>query len=60
MYQPGFEPATPWLLSEYAIHYTTAAVKETVSSVPELFRADSGTNLIKQRENQIGRSVAQW
>ena len=26
MYQPGFEPATSRLLSEYAIHYTTAAV----------------------------------
>ena len=26
MYQPGFEPATSRLLSEYAIHYTTAVV----------------------------------
>ena len=29
MYQPGFEPATSRLLSEYAIHYTTAAVRNT-------------------------------
>ena len=36
---------------------------ETVSSVPAWFRADSGTNLIKQGENVTGRSsgsVAQW
>ena len=31
-------------------------LKETVSSVPEWFRADSGTNLIKQGENVTGRS----
>ena len=41
-------------------------LKETVlsqSSVPAWSRADSGTNLIKQRENVTGRSsgsVAQW
>ena len=38
-------------------------LKETVSSVPAWFRADSGTNLIKQGENVIGRSsgsIAQW
>ena len=37
--------------------------KETVSSEPAWFRADSGTNLIKQGENVTGRSsgsVAQW
>ena len=36
---------------------------ETVSSVPAWFRADSGTNLIKQGGNVTGRSsglVAQW
>ena len=36
---------------------------ETVSSVPAWFRADSGTNLIKQGEHVSGRScgsVAQW
>ena len=35
----------------------------TVSSVPALFRAESGTNLIKQGEIATGRpcgSVAQW
>ena len=38
-------------------------LKETVSSVPAWFRADSGTNLIKQGENVTGLScgsVAQW
>ena len=38
-------------------------LKATVSSVPAWFRADSGTNLIKQGENVTGRScgsVAQW
>ena len=38
-------------------------LKETVSSVPAWFRADSGTNLVKQGENVTGRSsgsVAQW
>ena len=38
-------------------------LKETVSSVPAWFRADSGTNLIKQGEIVTGRSsgsVAQW
>ena len=30
MYQPGFEPATSRLLSEYAIHYTTAAEVDDV------------------------------
>ena len=37
--------------------------KGTVSSVPTWFRADSGTNLIKQGEIVTGRpcgSVAQW
>ena len=38
--------------------------KETVSSVPAWFRADSGTNLIKQGGGDVtGRScgsVAQW
>ena len=37
--------------------------QRTVSSVPAWFRADSGTNLIKQREIVTGRpcgSVAQW
>ena len=36
---------------------------ETVSSVPAWFRADLGTNLIKQGETVTGRpcgSVAQW
>ena len=40
-----------------------ASSKETVSSVPAWFRADSGTNLIKQGEIVTGRpcgSVAQW
>ena len=40
-----------------------ASLKEAVSSVPAWFRADSGTNLIKQGENVTGRSsgsVAQW
>ena len=40
-----------------------ASSKGTVSSVPALFRADSGTNLIKQGETVTGRpcgSVAQW
>ena len=40
-----------------------ASSKGTVSSVPAWFRADSGTNLIKQREIVTGRpcgSVAQW
>ena len=40
-----------------------ASSKETVSSVPAWFRADSGTNLIKQGEIVAGRpcgSVAQW
>ena len=31
-------------------------LKETVSSVPAWFRADSGTNLIKQGEIVTGRS----
>ena len=38
-------------------------LKETVSSVPAWFRADSRTNLIKQGKNVTGRSsgsVAQW
>ena len=30
--------------------------KETVSTDPALFRADSGANLIKQGENVTGRS----
>ena len=37
--------------------------KGAVSSVPALFRTDSGTNLIKQGEIATGRpcgSVAQW
>ena len=40
-----------------------ASSKGTVSSVPAWFRADSGTNLIKQGEIVAGRlcgSVAQW
>ena len=40
-----------------------ASSKGTVSSVPTWFRADSGTNLIKQGEVVTGRpcgSVAQW
>ena len=40
-----------------------ASSKETVSSVPAWFRADSETNLIKQGEIVTGRpcgSVAQW
>ena len=40
-----------------------ASSKETDSSVPAWFRADSGTNLIKQGEIVTGRpcgSVAQW
>ena len=40
-----------------------ASSKETVSSVPAWFRADSGTNLIKREEIVTGRlcgSVAQW
>ena len=40
-----------------------ASSKGTVSSVPAWFRADSGTNLIKQGEIVTGRpcdSVAQW
>ena len=32
MYQPGFEPANSRLLSQYAIHYTTAAVHLVASS----------------------------
>ena len=31
MYQPGFEPAISRLLSEYALHYTTAAVQQSYS-----------------------------
>ena len=40
-----------------------ASSKGTVSSVPAWYRADSGTNLIKQGEIVTGRlcgSVAQW
>ena len=40
-----------------------ASSKGTVSSVPAWFRANSGTNLIKQGGNVTGRScgsVAQW
>ena len=40
-----------------------ASSKRTVSSVPAWFRADSGTNLIKQGKIVTGRpcgSVAQW
>ena len=40
-----------------------ASSKKTDSSVPAWFRADSGTNLIKQGEIVTGRpcgSVAQW
>ena len=40
-----------------------ASSKGTVSSVPAWFRADSGTNLIKQEEIVTGRpcgSVVQW
>ena len=33
-------------------------LNENVSSVPTWFRADSGTNLIKQGENVTGRHVA--
>ena len=35
-----------------------ASSKETDSSVPAWFRADSGTNLIKQGEIVTGRPVA--
>ena len=45
------------------IRTRAASSKGTVSSVPAWFRADSGTNLIKQGEIAIGRpcdSVAQW
>ena len=40
-----------------------ASSKGTVSSVPACFRADSGTNLIKQGEIVTGRPcgpIAQW
>ena len=45
------------------IRARAAGSKGTVSSVPAWFRADSGTNLIKQGEIVTGRpcgSVAQW
>ena len=45
------------------VHARAASSKGTVSSVPAWFRADSGTNLIKQGEIVTGRpcgSVAQW
>ena len=41
----------------------TTSIKGACLVVPPLFRADSGTNLIKQGENVKGRpcgSVAQW
>ena len=45
------------------VHARAASSKGTVSSVPAWFRADTGTNLIKQVEIVTGRpcgSVAQW
>ena len=45
------------------VHAWAASSKGTVSSVPAWFRADSGTNLIKQGEIVAGRPcglVAQW
>ena len=45
------------------VHARAASSKGTVSSVPAWFRADSGTNLIKQGEIVTGRPcglVAQW
>ena len=45
------------------VHARATSSKGIVSSVPAWFRADSGTNLIKQGEIVAGRpcgSVAQW
>ena len=43
MYQPGFEPATSRLLSEYAIHYTTAAVQLGLRPGPEAIQLFSSS-----------------
>ena len=45
------------------VHAQAGSSKGTVSSVPAWFRADSGTNLIKQGEIVTGRPcgpIAQW
>ena len=68
---PGFEsrsgrvlfPPLWHLVASVGVCARAASSKGTVSSVPAWFRADSGTNLIKQGEIVTGRpcgSVAQW
>ena len=55
------QPAT--MVASVGVRAQAVSSKGTVSSVPEWFRADSGTNLIKQGEIVTGRpcgSVAQW
>ena len=61
MPNPEKSPVTKWW--PVWVRARAASSKETVSSVPTWFRADSGTNLIKQGEIVTGRpcgSVAQW
>ena len=68
---PGFESRSGHVLFTSPVTFGgsvwvrawAASSKGTVSSVPAWFRADSGTNLIKQGEIVAGRpcgSVAQW
>ena len=69
---PGFESRSGHVLfsspvtfggSVWGVLARAASSKETDSSVPAWFRADSGTNLIKQGEIVTGRPcglVAQW
>ena len=58
-----FRPCDIWWPVWVRARAASSNLKETVSSVPAWFRADSGTNLIKQGENVTGRScgsIAQW
>ena len=68
---PGFESQSGHVLFAFPVTFgvsvwvraRAASSKGTVSSVPAWFRADSGTNLIKQGEIVTGRpcgSVARW
>ena len=68
---PGFESRSGRVLfsspvtfgGSVWVHAWAASSKGIVSSVPAWFRADSGTNLIKQGEIVTGRPcgpIAQW
>ena len=58
-----FRPCGVWWPVWVRARAAGGDLKGAVSSVPAWFRADSGTNLIKQGEIVTGRSsgsVAQW